>query len=90
MLLDMLVDLNAVKDWFERLIRILDFELLKLGNISVTPGIIIKVAIYVAITIFLLRLLKRLVVDRETWKLSKGRRWAFFKTYMHQFLEQYS
>ncbi len=79
MLLDMVVDLGAVKDWFERLIRILDFELLKLGNISITPGIIIKVAIYVGITVFLLRLLKRLLVDRETWKLAKGRRWAFFK-----------
>lgn len=79
MLLALVADLSALKEWFERLIRILDFELLRLGNISVTPGIIIKVAVYIAITIFLLRLLKRIVVDREDWKLPRGRRWAFFK-----------
>lgn len=79
MLMALIADLGAVKDWFERLIRILDFELIKLGNISVTPGIIVKVTLYLLITIYLLRLLKRLLVDKETWKLSKGRRWAFFK-----------
>lgn len=79
MLLALVADMGAVKEWFERLIRILDFELIKLGNISLTPGVIIKVAIYIAITIFLLRLLKKIVVDREDWKLPKGRRWGFFK-----------
>ena len=75
----LVVDLEAVKDWFERLIRILDFELIKLGNIAVTPGVLIKVALYLLVTVLLLRLLKRVLVDRSNWKLPKGRRWAFFK-----------
>jgi len=67
-----------MKEVFERIERITDFTLLELGNIHITIGSLISIVLYIFLTLFLLKVLRKIVLNRLGRRMEVGRRKALF------------
>lgn len=67
-----------MKQIFEKIQSITEFTILDLGNIHITIGAIISIALYVFLTIFIVKVARRFILNRLSRKMEDGRRKAVF------------